>query len=325
MPAPSFTAPMDAGGKYADIVEPRHHSTATHSLRDTLVMITRHPLNRHHPARALLTYLRWQIGSRVAPGQIVYNWIGGARVMVRPGETGFTGNIYCGLHEFEDMAYLLHVLRAEDVFADVGANVGSYTLLASAAKGARTFAFEPVPATFQRLVDNIRLNDLHTRVAAHNVGLAAQAGELKFTKGENVTNHVVTDGEKVDDAIMVPVAPLDSFLMPEVPAVLKIDVEGFERQVLLGAQETLAAPDLHSVIMELNGNGRRYGVDEGELLQMMRDFGFATYAYDPFARRLASLGGRCHASGNTLFIRDVDRVRERVRNAPRLAAGTTFL
>ena len=45
------------------------------------------------------------------------------------GMTGATGNVYCGLHEFEDMALVLHALRPRDLFVDVGANVGSYTVL----------------------------------------------------------------------------------------------------------------------------------------------------------------------------------------------------
>ena len=55
---------------------------------------------------------------------------------------GATGNIYCGLHDFEEMSFLMHFLRAGDVFADVGVNVGAYSMLA-ASVGARAIAFEP--------------------------------------------------------------------------------------------------------------------------------------------------------------------------------------
>ena len=81
-----------------------------------------------------------------------------ARVVVRTGETGFTGNIYCGLDEFQDMAFLLHALRKEDLFVDIGANVGSYTLLACSAIGAKGYCVEPVPSTYHRLMVNIRYN-----------------------------------------------------------------------------------------------------------------------------------------------------------------------
>ena len=63
-----------------------------------------------------------------------------------------TGNIYCGLAKFADMAFVLHVLRAGDLFVDIGANAGAYTLLASSVTGAKTTCFEPAPATYARLL-----------------------------------------------------------------------------------------------------------------------------------------------------------------------------
>lgn len=117
-----------------------------------------------------------------------------------------------GLPEFADMGYLLHTTSKEDLFVDIGANVGSYTLLACAAvRGARGICFEPVPDTCQRLLDNIRLNDIAGCVNALNLGLSDQPGELRFTVGENCMNHVLAEGEG-GDAIKVEVVPLDSVL-----------------------------------------------------------------------------------------------------------------
>jgi hypothetical protein len=119
------------------------------------IQFIRHPLNREHKLQAIIKFLRWQIGSRIAPGAIVYQWVNGSKFIVRPGETGLTGNVYCGLHEFADMAYVLHVLEPDDLFIDIGANVGSYTILACAAKQARGYCFEPIPSTFEKLMENI--------------------------------------------------------------------------------------------------------------------------------------------------------------------------
>jgi hypothetical protein len=60
------------------------------------------------------------------------------------GLTGATGNWYCGLDAFEDMAFLLHFMREEDLFVDVGANIGSYTILAGNEVGAETIEIEPI-------------------------------------------------------------------------------------------------------------------------------------------------------------------------------------
>src|SRR4051812_22416367 len=98
----------------------------------TLRFVTGHPLNRGHKARALGRFLRWQVASRIWDGPRVVPFAGAARLLVHRGMMGATGNVYCGLHEFEDMALVIHALRPEDMFFDVGANVGSYTVLAAA-------------------------------------------------------------------------------------------------------------------------------------------------------------------------------------------------
>ena len=280
--------------------------------------ITTHPLNRDHKLQAIIRFAKWQIGSRLAPGVIAFDWINGSKFLVRAGETGLTGNIYTGLHEFPDMAFLLHVLRKEDLFIDVGANVGSYTILACSAIGARGYAFEPVPRTYKRLVDNIRLNHLENRVECLNIGVGREQGRLAFTSHMNTENHALASGEQGDGAIDVEVSTLDAVLRDESPALMKIDVEGFETPVLEGAVETLKKPTLHSVIMELNGCGSRYGFDESRILKTMLDHGFKTFSYNPLDRTLVNLQGKNLKSGNTLFIRDESAVLERLKNSPKI-------
>ena len=73
-------------------------------------------------------------------------------LIANAGMAGATGNIYVGLREFEDMAFLLHLLRPDDLFVDVGANIGSFTVLASGAVGARSLAIEPIERTFNILI-----------------------------------------------------------------------------------------------------------------------------------------------------------------------------
>ena len=285
-------------------------------LMHTLKFISNHPLNRGRRVRAFNKFLRWQIRSRLAPGPVVYPWVNGSKVIVRPGETGVTGNVYCGLHEFEDMAYLLHVVTPADLFVDIGANVGVYTILACAVKGATGICFEPVPATYDRLLENIRLNALTGRVEALNLGVADTDGQLLFTSDENTMNHVVADEGHAPNTIRVRVAALDAVLGERRPSVLKIDVEGFEIRVLAGATATLAHASLHSVIMELNGSGARYGFDERKILETMAGFGFTACRYEPFTRSLERLEGGKSESGNTLFVRDLELAHRRIREAP---------
>lgn len=302
--------------------------SATHmslSLISTLRFITSHPLNDESKVKSIFRFLKWQIGSRMVSGAIVYDWVNGSRFIVKQGETGLTGNIYTGLHEFSDMAYLLHVLRRDDLFIDVGANVGSYTVLACAAVGARGYAFEPVPETYQRLVENVRINHLEDRVKSVNMGIGAGAGIIAFTKDRDTMNHALAPEEQSESRIDIEVTALDIALNGASPTVMKIDVEGYETPVLQGSENTLKQQTLNSVIMELNGSGGRYGYDEAKILELMFDHGFKTYSYDPLERRLFNLHGKNLRSGNTLFIRDEPFVTDRLVSAPKVLVHGKWL
>jgi len=76
---------------------------------------------------------------------VLVPWVGSTSQVIETGMTGATMNLYYGLHEAADMAFVLHALRPDDVFLDVGANVGTYSILVSGVAQARTTALEPIP------------------------------------------------------------------------------------------------------------------------------------------------------------------------------------
>ena len=131
-------------------------------------------------------------------------------------------------------------------------------------------------------------------------------------------NHAVAENEHPMNVELVDVLPLDEVLENISPSVMKIDVEGFETHVIDGAHNILSSDSLHSIIMELNGSGSRYGFDEEKLLEKMKSYGFSTFSYNPFSRELTDLGGKNSDSGNTLFIRAIDKVRQKIKNSPKV-------
>ena len=201
---------------------------------NTLRFILNHPLNKGDKFAALLRWLKWQIKSRLFPSPISVPFVGEARLLVETGMTGATGNIYCGLHEFTDMAFLLHFLQPDELFLDVGANVGSYTILASKVVGARVKAVEPIAETFDHLMDNINLNQVRSIVQAENIALGATDSFLTMTADQDTTNHAVSVRDKGEDTVNVPVKRMDDLVGDEIPTLIKIDVEGYETEVLKG-------------------------------------------------------------------------------------------
>ncbi|RZL13379.1 MAG: FkbM family methyltransferase [Pedobacter sp.] len=279
-------------------------------MNRTLKFIFNHPFTRNNRISGIVDLVIWQIRSRLTTKPIKYQFTEKSKLMVTKGLAGATGNIYCGLHEFEDMGFLLHVLRKDDLFLDVGANIGSYSILASAEIGAKTIAFEPIAHTYHILKQNIAVNKIEERVEALNIGVGSNKGVLKFIDTMDTCNHVSSDSVEGTE---VNVDTLDNVLNGRSPLLLKIDVEGFETEVLEGAAKCLKDPVLKAIIIELNGDGSRYGYEDSDIHKLLIEHGFSTFTYDPFKRILKEEPGTGHL--NTLYVRDIDFVQERVSNS----------
>jgi FkbM family methyltransferase len=289
-------------------------------MRDTFRFLWTHPLLAGRPLYALWRFLGWQLRSRLWPRPVVFAWIGASRLWLRRGWGGLTGNYYAGLYDFEDMGFLLHFLRPGDLFADVGANMGSYTVLAGAVCRARSVSYEPVPSSFERLIANRELNGLGALADCRPRAVGAVAGSVAMTSSYDAMNHVVASGGSA--GLTVPVVTLDEDLA-EVPSLMKIDVEGFESEVLRGARRHLADPRLQAIIIELNGAGRRYGKTDADIHAHLLAAGFGAYRYSPRGRTLTPLAAPGHA--NTLYCRDRAFVEARLRSAePFTAAHRSF-
>jgi FkbM family methyltransferase len=258
-----------------------------------------HPLSRDAPLQAWVRFLGWQFKSRIHE-EVLWEWIGGQYLAARRGMTGATGNIYVGLHEFPDMMALLHFIRADDLFLDIGANVGSYTVLASGVAQATTWAFEPDPQTAKHLKRNIAINGLEPRVTVFECALGAAHGEAFFTTGLHTTNRVVAkSGAGVR---RVRQEQLDMLVGNLPPTMMKIDVEGYEEEVLRGASRILANPALKVIEVET-------ATSAVNLMLMQNDFERAYY--DPFSRTLSRRAIEIDAS-NFLYVKDWSFVSRRL-------------
>ena len=215
-----------------------------------------HPLNRKAPMTAIGKFIRWQIASRAIPTGIALPFIDNLSLLTSKGMTGATGNWYCGLHESGEMGFVLHMLRNGDLFVDVGANIGSYSLVGFAA-GANVISVEPIPKTYEKLLANIALNHAGGRIKAFRCGLSRAAGMVSFTSDQDTMNRVLLSDE-TGPSIEVSMRTLDEICAMKIPKLIKVDVEGYETEVLAGGQATLADETLEAVILETNSLGIRY-------------------------------------------------------------------
>ena len=275
------------------------------SFLQTLNFITSHPLTKDRPLAALGRFVRWQVESRTRK-EVEFKWINGSKLVVRNGMTGATGNIYCGLHEFADMAFLLHFLQPDDLFVDIGANIGSYTVLASAVCNANVISIEPDPNTVSSLRRNVEINQIDDQVVIVDTALGAKEGFVALTIGCDTTNRIVP-GATIGTR-QVPLKRLDDVIgIGRTPVFLKLDVEGYEEQVLTGAPETLARPSLLAIATESEND---------QVTKILINAGFRQVYYDPFNRMLNEQPNN-HRASNALFVRDLHSCQERVTAAKR--------
>ncbi len=285
------------------------------ALVKVIKFIINHPISSRSKFLSIMRFLWWQIRCIFTNEKYYHQFTEHSFIIVSKGMTGATGNLYCGLHEYREMLFLLHFLRKEDVFVDVGANVGSFTILASAEIGAKSISVEPVPITYNQLLDNVKLNNISKNTVLKNIGLSSIKGQLLFSNESNTTlNHVVeiSDSEKT---IQVDVDTLDSIINDNQINLLKIDVEGFEYQVLKGANKALTSESLKAIIIELNGSGLHYGIADKQINDYLLSYGFKPYNYNPFDREIYITSPGDH--DNLIYLRDIDFIKNRLKNAPR--------
>jgi FkbM family methyltransferase len=158
---------------------------------------------------------------------------------------------------------LAGLVKEEDVCLDIGANLGLTTLLlATLAPRGQVYAFEPNPTTFEMLKRNITQNGA-TQVSCHNLALSSASGSLRFWSNEKalacsfaIRAEDSATAEVFSDFITVPAISVDDFVAQvglNRLDFIKIDVEGFELDVLAGCADVLRR-FRPTIFVEFNSN-----------------------------------------------------------------------
>ena len=174
----------------------------------------------------------------------------------------------------------LRAMPEGSVFADVGANVGMYTVFAALVRAAQVVAFEPESRNYGVLNENLRLNNLQGRVTALCAALSDRSGieRLYLSEvGAGTSCHSLGEAVGFDlkprDAAFVQGAValrFDDLALP-CPDYIKIDVDGFEHKVIRGMERTLREGKVRSLLVELNPSL----AEHREIRSFLEKLGFA--------------------------------------------------
>jgi FkbM family methyltransferase len=185
--------------------------------------------------------------------------------------------------ERELSALFRRAVGPDSVVVDVGANFGYFTCLAGATIGprgsGRLFAIEPNPRLVELLRANIQINWSMCPIEVFPLAAGWRRGQapLSVPRDRAANASLSASADDSVDVVEVEVAPLDGIVPAGVRVdLLKIDVEGHETGVLLGAERVLAESPEILVVMEWSpGQTLEAGYDPRELAGLIADLGFS--------------------------------------------------
>ncbi len=206
---------------------------------------------------------------------------GPIRVALNPQDPVVSGALAFRVYERSEIAFVRRAVGPGMTVLDVGANVGLYTALLSHAVGSagRVIAFEPDPESFRYLQQTVRENGA-TNVELVPMAAARRDGVARlYTSSSNRGDNRLYESELCDGSVEVGTVRLDAFLAGsgvERVDFVKIDVQGFEGEVLAGLEETLGRSPGVVVLAEFWPFGlRRAGTDPRALLDLLERSGLA--------------------------------------------------
>jgi FkbM family methyltransferase len=206
---------------------------------------------------------------------------------------------------------------------DVGANIGQMTsaLAARVGAGGRVIAFEPHPELFEHLAENAsRWNavDGTGEIELRNLGASSSAGVAQLGMDASFdwnrgTASMRRNGEGFVDALEVPVRPLDDEVRGAPIGVMKLDVEGYELEVLRGAKVLLGRKLIRDIVFE------DLGEQPTPVTALLEGFGYTVFSLDqaPLGPAVAPVAARAaRRSGDDpsyLATADPERALARLR------------
>ena len=176
------------------------------------------------------------------------------------------------------------IVKPGDTVLDIGANIGMVTLWLSTLVGkkGKVHAFEPNPEVQKILAETLVHNQV-SNVCLHSFALGEEQGslELRIPKFNTGAASLIRHRDLIDgDRVEVPVRSLSKIVEEEgIKSIrlLKIDVEGFEAEVLKGGEEVLREIRPEAILFELNEKvGKSW--DEQPVIKILQDWGYGFFS-----------------------------------------------
>jgi len=183
---------------------------------------------------------------------------------------------YLGYYEWELSNLIKRLSIDSSLMVDAGANMGYFSLIFLAnSKSGKVISFEPNPSVFKLLETNLDINMLCDRATIYKKALSFESGVLNFSFGSNNLQsgwgHVSSSSENTITSHNLD----DLYLEDSIIDILKIDVEGFEYEVLMGSEKLLQTKRIKNIFFEINDELLRMKNLSGKfVIEYLKNFGY---------------------------------------------------
>jgi FkbM family methyltransferase len=272
-----------------------------------LRVLLRHPGVDNRLA-ALGRFVVRQTHKRVVGGPMIVRWEG-MQLAVTPDSTAAAAAYYLRRPDWWEFAFIERFLRAGDTVADVGANVGVYTMFMAkrVGPGGRVIACEPDAENAGALHVNVAGNAL-SQVRLVQAAVGEREGTIGFLSGRRTQSRIGLDAESTDTTARL--TTLDALCHDHPPVFVKVDVEGFEDAVVRGAAALMRAG--FPKVWQLEVDPQRTA-QQARLADALTAYGYACFAWEPHAGALRRRDLNEPGGNNLLAVADLDFVHARTR------------
>ena len=228
-------------------------------------------------------FLYWYKKSKISIKQTDYM---DCKIIVRSSEdVGIF--ILANIFEKSDIEFLLSELKDGDIFFDIGANIGLFSLaLANKNKTIKVHAFEPIPLNAKIFEASLELNYIES-VKVNQMCVGQKLGDIEFSiaKDSAYSSIALTQNQSAVKIIKVPITTLDYYFdansLQRID-IIKMDVEGAEKLVLDGAENIFSNHSIRPrlVLMELYDEFLlKFNSSIEDIINLMNGYGYYSFIY----------------------------------------------
>ena len=264
---------------------------------------------RSNPIKVLIKMLKWEV-ARLRDKKIKYKFDRTLKITLNVNEGVSRLLYYFGYSEPEIFSFINYYLKEGMFFFDIGANIGLHSLFASKRVGieGKVFAFEPCKSIYKRIIENIGNNNINN-IYSYNLALGdvdSEAEIIKITNDTSRTHIQLEVGINRDKNIeKVRMTTLDNYVdINNIYRIdyLKIDVEGYELNVLKGSVRTFSVIKPSIIQVEFDQEYlNRNNVDIDEIKKFFQEYSYHSFSLNSNCR-LYGLNPDLVYPYNTFFI-----------------------